>query len=47
LGCYGAIDPTTGATLQGLSNGVVTQQSSNNFGHGFPFSPDRGRFRWH
>ena len=37
-GCYGASDPTAGATLQGLSAGVVTL-ATNSFGHGYPFSP--------
>jgi hypothetical protein len=38
-GCYGATDPTAGATLQGLGAGTVTL-SSTGFEHGFPFSPD-------
>jgi hypothetical protein len=37
-GCYGAADPTAGATLQGLSAGVITLATTA-FGHGFPFSP--------
>jgi PEP-CTERM motif len=38
LGCYGASDPTAGATLQGLAPDAVTL-ASQSFGHGFPFSP--------
>ena len=37
-GCYGALDPTAGASLEGSANGVVTQ-ATNVFGHGFGFSP--------
>jgi hypothetical protein len=37
-GCYGASDPTAGATLSGVAVNVVTD-SSGFFGHGFPFSP--------
>jgi hypothetical protein len=36
-------DPKTGATLQGLMPGVVTD-SSGTFAHGFPFSPSAGDF---
>jgi hypothetical protein len=38
LGCYGASNPTAGATLEGLAPGVITLASSS-FGHGFPFAP--------
>src|SRR6266481_2089163 len=38
FGCYGATDPTSGATLQGLSPNAVTI-ATNSFGHSFPFSP--------
>jgi hypothetical protein len=38
FGCYGANDPTAGATLQGLAANTVTQ-ATNFFGHSFPFSP--------
>jgi hypothetical protein len=41
--CYGVIDPTAGATLQGLGAGVITL-ATNIFGHAFPFSPDAGDF---
>ena len=41
--CYGASDPTAGATLQGLAAGVVTD-ATNSYGHSFPFSPDGGDF---
>jgi hypothetical protein len=37
-GCYGASDPTAGATIEGLAPGVVTFASSS-FGHTFPFTP--------
>jgi len=37
-GCYGALDPRAGASLEGLADGVVTQ-ATNVFGHGFGFSP--------
>jgi len=37
-GCYGASEPTSGATLQGLAPNVITL-ATNSFGHGFPFSP--------
>lgn len=36
-------DPKAGATLQGLSAGVVTL-ATNSFGHVFPFSPAPGDF---
>jgi hypothetical protein len=42
-GCYGASDPTSGATLQGLAPNVITL-ATNSFGHGFPFSPQAGEF---
>ena len=42
-GCYGATDPTAGATLQGLSAGSVTT-ATNFFGHPYPFSPGAGEF---
>ena len=42
-GCYGASDPTAGATQQGLAPGVSTQANTQ-FGHGFPFSPQPGDF---
>ena len=43
-GCYGVNDPTSGATLQGLSTDVVTL-ATNSFGaHVFPFSPGGGDF---
>lgn len=42
-GCYGATNPTTGATLQGLAAGVVTL-ASNSFGDSYPFAPDVGDF---
>ena len=35
-GCYGASDPTAGATLQGLSAGVITL-ATNSLGHTYPF----------
>jgi hypothetical protein len=38
LGCYGASNPTAGATLEGLAPGAVTLASTG-FGHGFPFAP--------
>lgn len=43
LGCYGASDPTNGATLEGLASGTITVASSS-FGHGFPFAPQVGDF---
>jgi hypothetical protein len=42
-GCYGASDPTAGATLQGLAPGVVTM-ATNSYGHNYPFSPSAGDF---
>ncbi len=42
-GCYGASDPTAGATLTGLAANVVTV-ATNSFGHGYPFSPGAGDF---
>jgi hypothetical protein len=36
--CYGASDPTSGATLQGLAANTITL-ATNSFGHGFPFAP--------
>jgi len=42
-GCYGASDPTAGATLQGLAPDAITL-ATNAFGHGFPFTPDAGDF---
>ena len=42
-GCYGASDPTSGATLLGLSPNTVSN-SSNFFGHSYPFSPTAGDF---
>jgi hypothetical protein len=39
FGCYGASDPTSGATLQGLAAGTVTLATTP-FAHGFPFVPD-------
>lgn len=41
-GTYGS-DPKAGATLEGLAPGVVTF-ASQQFGHGFPFSPTAGDF---
>ena len=41
--CYGASDPTSGATLQGLAPGASTL-ATNSFGHGFPFAPGVGDF---
>jgi hypothetical protein len=43
MGCYGANDPTAGATLQGLSAGVVTL-ATNSFAHTYPFTPDGSDF---
>jgi hypothetical protein len=43
FGCYGASDPTSGATLQGLGAGVVTEATTT-FSHGFPFGPGAGDF---
>jgi hypothetical protein len=40
-GCYGASDPTAGATLQGLAPGVVTL-ATNSYAHNYPFSPSGG-----
>jgi PEP-CTERM motif len=42
-GCYGANDPTAGATVQGLAPGASTVANTQ-FGHGFPFSPQAGDF---
>lgn len=42
-GCYGASDPTAGATLIGLAPGAVTDASST-YGHSFPFTPSAGDF---
>src|SRR5271154_3116201 len=42
-GCYGANDPTAGATLQGLAPDTVTL-ASQSFGHSFPFTPSAGDF---
>lgn len=42
-GCYGANNPTAGATLQGLAPNVVTLASSS-FGHSYPFTPGAGDF---
>jgi hypothetical protein len=42
-GCYGASDPTAGATLTGLAPDAVTL-ATNSFGHGFPFTPTVGDF---
>src|SRR5271157_1219807 len=36
-------DPKAGATLVGLSPGVVTM-ATNSFGHGYPFSPSPGDY---
>ena len=41
--CYGATDPTAGATLEGLAPGASTSASTS-FGHGFPFTPQAGEF---
>ena len=41
--CYGANDPTSGATLQGLAPNTVSN-STNFFGHGYPFTPTVGDF---
>jgi len=41
--CYGASDPTAGATLLGLSPGQ-TSGATNSYAHPFPFSPDPGDF---
>lgn len=41
LNCYGTADPTAGATLLGLSPGVVSNASSS-FVHAFPISPAAG-----
>jgi hypothetical protein len=37
-GCYGAADPTSGATLEGLAANAITL-ATNSFGHLYPFSP--------
>ena len=42
-GCYGTLDPTAGATLQGLAPGSVTLASTF-FAHDYPFTPDTGDF---
>ena len=42
-GCYGASNPTAGATLQGLAPGLTTL-ATNNFGHSYPFTPGPGDF---
>jgi len=42
-GCYGASDPTAGATLSGLAPNVVTD-ATNSYGHSYPFSPGAGDF---
>jgi hypothetical protein len=42
-GCYGASDPTAGATLQGLTAGTMTSATTS-FGHGYPFTPTAGDF---
>lgn len=42
-GCYGAADPTAGATLSGLAAGTQTS-ASNSYGHGYPFAPSAGDF---
>jgi hypothetical protein len=41
--CYGANDPTSGATLEGLAPGASTLATSS-FSHGFPFAPGVGEF---
>ena len=41
--CYGANDPTAGATREGLAPGA-TSLATNSFGHTFPFSPQAGEF---
>jgi hypothetical protein len=43
FGCYGVNDPTSGATLQGLAAGSVTD-STGTFAHTFPFVPGGGDF---
>src|SRR5215475_4612507 len=43
MGCYGAADPTAGATLQGLAPNAVTFATTS-FGHGYPFLPGAGDF---
>src|SRR6185436_12287375 len=40
-GCYGASNPTAGATLQGLAPDTITFASAA-FGHGYPFTPGAG-----
>ena len=42
-GCYGASDPTSGATQQGLSANTITL-ATNGFGHVYPFSPGASDF---
>lgn len=42
-GCYGASEPTLGATLTGLNTDQITL-ATNSFGHGFPFTPGAGDF---
>ena len=42
-GCYGAVDPTLGATLQGLAPGQTTAAATA-FGHVYPFGPGVGEF---
>lgn len=42
-GCYGATDPTAGATLQGLAADTITT-ATNGFFHSFPFVPGTGEF---
>jgi len=42
-GCYGANDPTAGATLQGLAPDALTLASMT-FGHSYPFTPSAGDF---
>src|SRR5262245_16543719 len=41
--CYGANDPTAGATLPGLAPDAITL-ATNSFGHVFPFVPGAGEF---
>jgi hypothetical protein len=43
LGCYGASNPTAGATLEGLAPGAITLATTG-FGHAFPFAPAIGEF---
>jgi len=42
-GCYGAADPTAGATLSGLAAGA-NSSATTSYGHGYPFSPTAGDF---